>query len=72
MREFIYGVNGKIFKDTVAFGIAWEKTVEEAKASNEMITRKVVNEKGQRIEFFAKGGVFLNIRYYEEKRVYKF
>jgi len=72
MKKFVYGVNGKKFSDTEAFGKAWESAVKEAKDSNEKITRLVVDGEKQRIEFFAKGGVFLNMKYYEEKRLYKF
>lgn len=72
MKKYTYGVNGKIFTDTTAFGKAWKNAITEAKTSHEVITRKVVEKEKQRIEFFAKGGVFLNIKYYNEKRVYKF
>lgn len=72
MKEFTYGVNGKIFKDNEAFGDAWKKAVMEAKTSHETITRKVIENKKQKFEFLAKGKVFLDIKFYDEKRVYKF
>ena len=72
MKKYTYGVNGKIFTDTTAFGKAWENAVTEAKTSQETITRRVVEDKKQKFEFLAKGKVFLDIKFYDEKRVYKF
>lgn len=72
MKKFIYNVNGVNYNDTQAFGDAWRKAFSVAKSTNSKIIRNVITDDEARVEFFAKGGVFLNMRFYEESKVYKF
>ncbi len=66
-KTFIYHVNGADFVDTEAFGKAWKEAKAFAFENHTCITRTVIaKENDFRNEFFAKGGVFLNERFYEE------
>ena len=68
-KTFIYKVNGQEFTDNVAFGKAWETAKEVATKENAVITRTVVNGDNITHEFFAKGGCFLNDRFYDKEKV---
>ena len=68
-KMFYYNVNGTEFTDTKAFGVAWHDAVKLAKNLHTGITRTVISEKGEQHEFLAKGGCFLNERFYTEKKV---
>lgn len=64
MKDFFYNVNGTEFHDTVAFGTAWKKARELAKAEHTFVSRTVVsyNWEGKetiRYEVYLKGGCFL-------------
>ena len=69
MKEFFYYVNGTEFVDTEAFGKAWKEAKALATEEHTCITRTVVKGEEMYHEFFAKGGCFLNERFYEKERV---
>ena len=69
MKRFFYNVNGTEFEDTVAFGDGWKKALALAKKEHTEITRTVIINNDIRYEFFAKGGVFLNDRFYSKDKV---
>ena len=71
-KTFIYMVNGNEYTDTKAFGQAWKDAKAQATADHTMITRLVINGEDERCEFFAKGGVFLNERFYTEEKAFIF
>lgn len=71
-KMFVYNVNGTILEDTVAFGDAWRKAKELAKAEQCGIFRQVVYGENIRNEYYAKGGIFLNERFYEPDKLYIF
>ena len=62
---FIYQVKGFEYRDTEAFGQAWKEAKAKAAELHTGIFRTVIKKGEERYEFFAKGGVFLNNRYYE-------
>ena len=62
---FIYQVKGFEYRDTEAFGQAWKEAKAKAAELHTGIFRTVIKKEEERYEFFAKGGVFLNTRYYE-------
>ena len=68
-KTFTYCVNGTTFEDTEAFGKAWKDAVALAKEEHATITRAVVCGNDIRYEFYAKGGCFLNDRYYDKETV---
>lgn len=73
MKRFFYEVNGTQFEETSeAFGEVWKKAKELATKEHTGITRTVVCGNDIRYEFFAKGGIFLNERFYEIDKVYIF
>ena len=64
-KVFFYYVNGTEFVDTEAFGKAWRDAKALATEEHTCITRTVLTgEDNLRHEFFAKGGIFLNERFY--------
>ena len=69
MKDFFYEVNGTEYHDTEAFGKAWKAACAQAKEDHAPIYRTVVNGDDVRYEFFAKGGCFLNMRFYEDEKV---
>ena len=71
MKKFTYFVNEIeiIGTDTEAFGTVWTKAKAVAKEKNAYITRIVTNGEEERYEFFAKGGCFLNKRFFNKERV---
>jgi predicted nucleotidyltransferase len=69
MKEFIYHINGTEITDTEAFGKAWTKAKELATEEHTCITRTVIRDNQIEYEFYAKGGCFLNERFYEKERV---
>lgn len=71
-KMFVYNVNGTILEDNVAFGDAWRKAKELAKSEQCGIFRQVVNGEDIRNEYYAKGGIFLNERFYEPDKLYIF
>jgi len=69
-KVFFYYVNGTEFVDTEAFGKAWRDAKALATEEHTCITRTVLTgEDNLHHEFFAKGGIFLNERFYEKDRV---
>lgn len=70
MTTFFYNVNGTEFTDTEAFGKAWADAKALATEEHTCITRTVVSDNDtMRHEFFAKGGCFLNEKFYNKDRV---
>jgi len=69
MKEFIYNVNGTEFTDTEAFGKAWSAAKALAKSEHSAITRTIVTDSSICYEFYAKGGCFLNDRFYSKEKV---
>ena len=71
MKKFTYFVNEIeiIGTDTEAFGAVWTKAKAVAREKNTYITRVVTNGEEERYEFFAKGGCFLNKRFFNKERV---
>jgi len=69
MKDFYYHVNGTEFHDTEAFGKAWKEAVALATAEHMPIERTVVCGSEISYEFFAKGGCFLNERFYSVDKV---
>lgn len=69
MKIFFYYVNGTEFADTEAFGKAWTEAKALATEEHTCITRTVVKGEEMKHEFFAKGGCFLDERFYEKDRV---
>lgn len=71
MKKFTYFVNEIeiIGTDTEAFGAVWAKAKVVASEKNTYITRVVTNGEKERHEFFAKGGCFLNKRFFNKERV---
>ena len=67
-KTFIYNVNGTLFEDTKAFGQAWKNAKALATEEHTVITRTVICGNETHEEFFAKGGCFLNERFYEENK----
>lgn len=68
-KTFIYMVNGNEFIDTKAFGQAWKDAKAVAKAEHCGIYRSIVEGDNIRNEFFAKGGCFLNEKFFEDGRI---
>jgi hypothetical protein len=70
---YFYFVNGEEFETTEVFGPVWKAAKAYAAECHCPITRAVVKEtrNGEEIryEFYAKGGCFLDDRYYEPDRV---
>lgn len=69
MKEFIYNVNGTEFTDTEAFGKAWSEAKALAKEEHTAITRTIVTNSSIRYEFYAKGGCFLDNKFYSKENV---
>ena len=67
-KMFVYDVNGTQFEDTQAFGQGWKNAKKVATEEHATITRAVVEGEKVTYEFFAKGGVFLNEKFYEVDR----
>lgn len=68
-QEFIYEVAGREFTDTEAFGTAWKEAKEVAKEEHCGIFRTVVSGDNLRYEFYAKGGCFLNEKFYTDAKL---
>lgn len=68
MREFIYNVQGTEITDTEAFGEGWKKAKALATEMHTTIERTVIDGNNVRNEFFANGGVFLNMRFYQTSK----
>ena len=71
MKTFTYMVGTYEYTDTTAFGQAWTDAEIMAKKLHCGIFRTVTDPKTETVrdEFYAKGGAFLNIRYYEETKL---
>lgn len=69
-RTYIYDVNGTQFEDVKAFGTAWANAKALAKEEHTTIKRTIVENNGKIIhEFYAKGGIFLDEKYYNVEDV---
>ena len=71
MRTFTYTVGTYEYTDMTAFGQAWANAKIVAKELHCGIFRTVTDTKTETVrhEFYANGGAFLNIQYYEEARL---
>ncbi|MBO4674941.1 MAG: hypothetical protein J5601_02495 [Elusimicrobiaceae bacterium] len=72
MKKFVYQVKGYEFSDTEAFGTAWKEAKAKATELNAPIFRLVIKNGEAKQEFFAKGGVFLSVKFYTEDKVLNF
>lgn len=72
MKKFVYQVNGYEFCGAEAFGDAWREAKEKAAELNAPIFRLVIKGEDVRQEYFAKGGVFLNVKFYSPEKVQNF
>lgn len=68
MKEYIYHVNGEVFKDTKAFGDAWAKAKAFAKEEHSLISRSIRGDGVDKNEFFSKGGCFVDMAFYRVGR----
>jgi len=68
MTTFIYNLNGHEVETTEAFGEIWKQVVAIAKADHTEVWRTVVRGEDIRREFYAKGGCFLNEKYYKPEK----
>ena len=68
-KLFIYKVGNLEFAETEPFGQAWKDAIKWAKHYHVGITRTVIDGSNKRKEFFAKGGCFLNERFYTEEKI---
>lgn len=68
-KLFVYNVNGTVLEDTEAFGKAWKRAKEIATEEHVGIERQVVCGDSISNEFYAKGGCFLNERFYSAEKV---
>lgn len=68
-RTYIYDVNGTQFEDVKAFGTAWANAKALAKEEHTTIKRTIVENEKITYEFYAKGGIFLNEKYYDVEDV---
>ena len=71
-KTFIYTVNGNEYTDTKAFGQAWKDAKAQATKEHTSIVRTVVEGENERHEFYAKGGCFLNERFFDNERAFIF
>ena len=70
MKDFFYEVNGTEYHDVEAFGKAWKAAKAQAEAEHTEIFRTVCWGVGcVRYEFYAKGGCFLPMRFYDKDTV---
>ena len=70
MTTFIYNVNGTELNETTeAWGKEWQEAKELAKEQKCGIYRLVINGDNVRHEFYAKGGCFLNEKFYKEEKI---
>ena len=72
-KYFVYEVSGMEKESAEAFGEAfrWAKNM-SAKTGDEIWRTCYVNEETNRIEFYAKGGCFLNIKFYSPEKAEHF
>ena len=63
-KTFIYKAGNVEAIDNEAFGLAWITIKEVAKKNHLAIYRIVVSDDETRKEFFANGGIFLNMRFF--------
>jgi len=68
MTTFIYIVNGTMIETTEAFGQVWKEAIAIAKADHTEVWREVIRGEDVRREFYAKGGCFLNERFYKPEK----
>jgi hypothetical protein len=72
-KEFIYQVKPSFeFRGDSAWGEAWKAAKEKAAELHEGVYRTVIRGEEERNEYFAKGKVFVNIRFYKEGDLYIF
>jgi hypothetical protein len=70
-KLFIYQVKpGFEFRGDSAWGEAWKAAKEVAMETHQGIFRTVVKGDEERHEYFAKGKMFVNIRFYKEGDLY--
>ena len=71
-KTFIYRVGNYQTIDNTAFGKGWKDAQKKAVENHSAIYRTVIADKETRYEFFANGGVFLNMRFFslEKLRVF--
>lgn len=67
-KLFIYKIGNLEFAESEPFGQAWKDAVEWAKHYHVGITRTVIDGSNKREEFFARGGIFLNKRFYTKEK----
>jgi len=67
--EFIYMVNGTELYTTEAFGQEWKEAKALAAEAHCGIYRAVIKNGETRYEFYAKGGCFLNERFYTDEKI---
>ena len=66
---FIYMVNGTELYSEEAFGQEWKEAKTIAREAHCGIYRAVVRGEEIRYEFYAKGGCFLNERFYTDEKI---
>ena len=69
MREYIYIVNGtEFYAGTAVWGDAWKEAQEAARAEHAIIERTEIHGFEIHHQFLAKGGCFLDERFYKPER----
>lgn len=74
MKTFTYMVGEYKYEDIVAFGPAWRQAEAKAKELHVGIFRKVFNHTTKKTfhQFYAKGGAYLDMRFFHEDKLYIF
>lgn len=67
MTNYYYNVNGTEFLDTTAFGDGWKKAKALATEEHCGITRIVAKEGKISYQFYHKGGMFLDEKYFKKE-----
>lgn len=72
MKNYIYTVDSYEWTGNEPWGDAWKSAVAKAKEVHTGIWRRVINlerEEDECVEFYAKGGCFLNARFYADHKL---